>query len=472
MLSKEPNALSRQVQIRLLKELFERAPTAQNQTPVSNATLRYDTLSYQKALDSSSLPFNTLDIQARTVSLLRSKSPPLSWELLQEISLPTRRTDCMDSLTPNPTPYYQVMVSSLNAIRSTVVPDGRTKVAYLLQQINEMKTPSQLQAFATSVVTLDIRPSQKIPLFDAIIIRIGAINGSDREMFGADNPANLSVLTPAIAGLVESEKSDDISPVPLLRAYRAFLVRNLHATACADSTLDRVAEATSFNALDSSLIGEDPKPVRALSSQELTPTSLAGVANDETIGLDGGIREPLRRIHQIFKANQKAFYQSDSGEEVAQPNPSDVQDALKHALDLGTNDSSSNAARFENQMAILGLLMRAIPPGPSLNDVIDADIALLNLNPSEQQSPLSWLRHFQELMFTSRPITVDVVAELQKRSKSGELMIMLPSPDALFIRQTLRRYQSDPVISAYLAYEDIFHPVYISEDTLAQRPPL
>jgi hypothetical protein len=111
------------------------------------------------------------------------------------------------------------MVSSLNAIKSTVVPDGRTKVAYLLQQINEITAPSQLQAFAKSVVTLDLSSTQKIPLFDAIVNRTGEINGSDREMFGAENPENVDrLLTPSIAGLVESEKSDDISPVPLLRA--------------------------------------------------------------------------------------------------------------------------------------------------------------------------------------------------------------------------------------------------------------
>jgi hypothetical protein len=51
-------------------------------------------------------------------------------------------------------------------------------------------------------------------------------------------------------------------------------------------------------------------------------------------------------------------------------------------------------------------------------------------------------------------------------------MITLPSPDAVFIQQTLRRYQSDPIICAYLAYEDIFHPLYVSEDEMARTPPL
>jgi hypothetical protein len=473
MLSKEPNEISQQSQIRLLRELFERAPTAQNQTPVSDAVLeRESVFSHQRTLDSSTVPFSTLDIQARTISLLRSRSPVLSWNLLQQISLPTRRTDCTDGNTPNLTHYYQVMVSSLNAIKSTVVPDGRTKVAYLLQQINEIKTPLQLQAFATSVLTLDLSSNQKIPVFEAIVSRIGAINGSDREMFGAENPENVDrLLTPAIAGLVKSEKSDDISPVPLLRVYRAFLVRNLHATACADSTTDRIAEATGFNALDPELIGDDPKPVRTLLPQELTPTNLAGVAKNEIIETDGGVSEQLRRIGQIWMANQKATYQSNSTEYL-QPNPSDVQDVLKYASDLGKNDSLSDIARFEEQSGKLQELVIALPPGPSFKDAIDAEVALLNLNPVEQQYPLSWLRQFRELIFISRPITVDVMAELQKRSKSGEYMITLPSPDAVFIQQTLRRYQSDPIISAYLAYEDIFHPLYVSEDEIAQTPPL
>ncbi len=473
MLSKEPNALSQQLQIRLLRELFERAPTAHNQVPVSDAVIeRESTFSHQKTLDSSTVPFNTLNIQARTVSLLRSRSPVLSWNLLQQISLPARRTDCTDGNIPNLTPYYQVMVNSLNSIKSTVVPDGRTKVAYLLQQINEIKTPSQLQAFAKSVVALDLSSNQKIPLFEAIVSRIGAMDGSDREMFGAEDSENVDrLLTPAIAGLVESEKSENISPVPLLRAFRAFLVRNLHTTACADSTSDRIAEATNFNALDPALIGEDPKPVKSLLPQELTPISVGGVAKNEIIESDGGVSKQMHRIGQIWMANQKTMYQSNLTEYL-QPDPSDVQDVLKYASDLAKNDSLSDIARFEEQSGTLQDLVIALPPGPSFKDAIDAEVALLNLNPIEQQYPLSWLRQFRELIFISRPITVDVMAELQKRSKSGEIMITLPSPDAVFIQQTLRRYQSDPIISAYLAYEDIFHPLYVSEDVTAEAPPL
>jgi hypothetical protein len=473
MLSQEPSALSQQLQIRLLRELFERAPTAQDQVPVSDAvTERESTFSHQRTLDSSTVPFNTLEIQARAVSLLRSRSPVLSWNLLQQISLPIRRADCTDGNIPDLTPYYQVMVSSLNAINSTIVPDGRTKLAFLLQQINDIKTPPELQAFAKNVVTVHLDSNQKAPLFEAIVSRIGAVNGSDREMFGAENPENVDhLLTSAIAGLVDSEKSDDIPPAPLLRAYRAFLVRNLHSTACADSTTDRIAEAKGFNALDPEVIGDDPKPVRTLLQEELTPTNLAGVAKDEIIQTDGRVSKQTHQIGQIWMANQKAMYQLNSTEYL-QPNPSDVQDVLKYASDLAKNDSLSDIARFEEQSGTLQNLVIALPPGPSFKDAIDAEVALLNLNPIEQQRPLSWLRQFRELIFISRPVTVDAMAELQNRSKSGEFMITLPSPDAVFIQQTLRRYQSDPIICAYLAYEDIFHPLYVSEDEMARTPPL
>ena len=75
MLSKHPDALSQQLQIKLLRGLFERARSAQNQFPVSDAvTLRNSTFSHQRTLDSSTLPFDTLAIQARAVSLLRSRS--------------------------------------------------------------------------------------------------------------------------------------------------------------------------------------------------------------------------------------------------------------------------------------------------------------------------------------------------------------------------------------------------------------
>ena len=198
---------------------------------------------------------------------------------------------------------------------------------------------------------------------------------------------------------------------------------------------------------------------------------MVAMSKDEIIQTDGRVSKQTHQIGQIWMANQKAMYQLNSTEYL-QPNPSDVQDVLKYASDLAKNDALSDIARFEEQSGTLQNLVIALPPGPSFKDAIDAEVALLNLNPIEQQRPLSWLRQFRELIFISRPVTVDAMAELQNRSKSGEFMITLPSPDAVFIQQTLRRYQSDPIICAYLAYEDIFHPLYVSEDEMARTPPL
>ena len=364
------------------------------------------------------------------------------------------------------------MVSSLNAIKTTTIPGGRTKLAYLLERIDELETPDQLRAFAESVVTLDLNADQKIPLFEAIVSRIGAITGSDREMYGASNDGNDYLLTTAIAGLVSSEKADDLSPVPLLLAYRAFLVRNLHTAACADSTSDRIAVAARFNALNSDLIGEDPKPISALSPQELTPTSFAGVAQVETITDDGGPTEQQRRIAQIFMANQKALYVSDSMQEYLQPRPSDVEDVLRRISELSKNDTSSTIVRFEKTMTEVQLLALYLPPGPSLKYAIEMEIELLNLNPVERQYPLSWLRYFHELLFASRQTTVEEMTELRHRGKNGEFMTELPSPDATFIQESLRRYQSDPIFAAYLAYEGIFQPVYETEPAFIPKPPL
>lgn len=468
LLRDAPFSLSQQQRKELLVNLFETADSATIAAPVVNATKNYNTLSYQEVLNLSWLPYDRLDIQTRVVSLLRQRWPALSWNLLQKIKLPDQRADCSDSLTPDFRPYYEVMASSLNAIHSDITPTGQSKVEYVAEQIQKLQSPAQLKALLQSFIHLDLSNTEQALLFDDLVKALGNVNGSDREMYGAEQQGP---LTDAVAATAQRMQTAHIDTSPLLGAYREFLIRYLHNKACTDATLDRNAVAADFNQIDSHQIGDAPKPVRQLTGQNLLPYGIDGAAKDEPMPEAADVREQQHRIAMIFLANGRSHSLSDSPDDYLQPAAADVNDMLRHATSEETREGMSDLGRYEDTQSTLMLLIELLPPGPSFRDAIDAEAAFLSLNPIEQSSPLSWLRCFKELIAISRPVTIDEKMKVRKEIQSGHGVIMMPSPNAQFIRDTLHRYQSDPIISIYLTYEDLFHPSYVSfKESLSRQP--
>lgn len=465
-----PVALTSKRNKQLLVDLFEAASSAQIETPVDNATDEHNSIASQEVLNLEWMPYDTLDIQTRAISFLVPQSPDLSWRLFQEIRLPAAHQACEDALVPDLDPYYELMASVLNVNDSQVTPSGQPKMAYLSEQIQKLQSPAALRGFARGLMRIKLRSNESDQLLNTLAEKIPEINGTDREMTGAER-GEIS-LSSAIGNLVKQHRATDSLTSPLLAAYRSFLIKILHGQGCSDSSLDRATVANDFNSLDPHQIGDDPKPIRPLTAHDLLPTTKGGAAKHENITGNSEVQEEVRRVATVFLANQKAHQSTDSADDYLQPEPSDIRDILRHATSVTDTSSLSDVAKYEDTQSTLMLLIEFLPPGPSFKDAIDAELAYLNLNQIEQTSPLSWLRAFKELIMISRPVSQAENAKLRATMGGRHATIMMPSPNASFIRQTMRRYQSDPIISTYLAYEDLIRPDYVSFAESRNRAPL
>lgn len=83
LLYQEPNALSQQLQITLLTELFERAPTAQNQTPVSEATMLRSSFSHS---ESSGLVHSSLRHTRHSGAHYLPAAEPITCSLMEVVA--------------------------------------------------------------------------------------------------------------------------------------------------------------------------------------------------------------------------------------------------------------------------------------------------------------------------------------------------------------------------------------------------
>ncbi|MFP5227873.1 MAG: hypothetical protein ACLGXA_09610 [Acidobacteriota bacterium] len=466
------NVMPTRIQERALKELFEDARQAKYSAPLITADGRYGTVSHQLELAFQWSPLDALDIQSRAVSLLRRHYPIEAWTMLQEIYLPSDRATCKDSLIPEFTPYYEVMVSSLAGMPDKILPNGQSKSNWLVDQVDHISSPAQLRAFADALVQVKLSGAELSPVIDELVIRLSLISGSDREMYGAE-AGREGRLTASISRLVSTEKRASIDPTSLLSTYRAFLQRNLRDAACADVSLNRPDEASAFNSIDTTLIGGPSKTVRALSAKDLSPLSTGDSASFESIDAGDSVYPQERRIGLVYQANQRVSSHSTDPDDYLQPIPQDVEDVLLAASKNRSQQDASLLSRFEDHSEILETLLIMLPPGPSYRDAVDAEMEWLNQSGVEEGSPETWLRPFKSLLQISRPITAQNLEEITRAQlKSGGQMILMPNPDAVAVRQIMNRYRSDRVISVYLSFEDIFHPNYVAFQQSLRQPPL
>jgi len=456
LLKEAPQRISRDRRNRLLNSIIADSYTAKYPLPMVYANSKRRTVDSQRALDLVWLPLDRASIEGTALAL--SLDPPRElWAAFDSAPIPSERTDCSENLTPDTRPYYRAMVRLLRKGLPGAYPNQRSAEDYLVEAVQRIQSPAQLLGFVDAVNTYELDTNRQSDVIRALTSRIGILAPSDREISGAEGSNN--DLTAAVELFLSKKRLSKQAAAALLQAYRRFLINGLHQEACDDFTLDRAAEASHFNTLDTSLIGESPKPVGLLTELDLQATGRAGSAKVELIESDVLLRAQTHRLFQLFESNQESRYDPLSDQPPLQPDSSDISDILNAVKEIPQTTDQSELSRYENSQALLMTVLKILPSGPSFQDVVDAEVAFLNLNPIEESSPPAWLRALKDLVLISRRFAMEGGVAVRADEQNGKPRVM-PGLDAAFIRSTLRRYQSDPIIAAYIAYEDTIDPVY------------
>ena len=457
ILSQWPASVTLKQKRQLLEDLFTQAPQAVYAAPLIDVTGNDDSVTHQEELNLGWMPFDALDIQARSVSLMRPLSRRTSWSMLQRISLQPRRYSCSDASTAQYEPYYNVLASTVSAYNNGPLPNGESQASFLIETADAVAAPAQLEGFLQAIATLNLTAPDYTLLVSHVTAALSRINPSDRDMSGAES--HDLKLTHALSGIIEKSKQLGLDPNPLLLGYRAFLIKGLHQTACSDHTLDRAAEAAGFNALDPARIGPNTSPVKPLTAETLHPEAVKGSAAVELIGGAPDVQTETHRLFLVFNANQ-AVSSTSPEDAYLQPNANDVSKVLRHAVDDTSLSNASPLCVFETRQSTLELLVDLLPPGPSLRDATNADVSYLSFNSIETVNPEAWLRGMRKLIMISRPVDPQHPETAHEQGSENKTQILRPSLEAAAIRDSLRSKRGDPIIGAYMAFEETFRPYY------------
>jgi len=229
-------------------------------------------------------------------------------------------------------------------------------------------------------------------VLDAFTAALGKVAGDDRS-FTASYRAG-----PRIEALVKECQRRKVSPLPLIEAYRLFLVVHLSADRCADNDMMQGASMT-----PSVVTGVEPPvadvaaffnehlrmaPLQPIQEGESTPARLEGAAT----GLRrcaseqcGDIDERYRRL--VFGAGNLPVPLEDR-------KTADWRQRLHELLDAMAAwkaDAHSTAAEHYREKTLLyGDLLNLVPAGETRDAVLHAELAYIVASRGQAASRIEW----------------------------------------------------------------------------------
>jgi len=271
--------LDPRTRVKLLAEAFRRAAAAQHPIKLRASITRtggtggFLERAYQQDLDALSLRLRAVQ---QLLPLDSAKATKLFLSMARPAVPPVR---CEEIVVYDVGRYYE----ALGAIAKI----GHRDVAKLVKsRVGGIASPAQIAPVARLLQQAELKDAD----FEAFTLSLAS---SLREISGDDRSFTYyaTATGPAILDLVEELKRRHLSPLPLVEAYRLYLVHHLTGDRCADDhlinngpmtlnlTTGRPSEVLGWGA--SVFFAEKllMPPLKPLSEQETTPHSLDGLAD-------------------------------------------------------------------------------------------------------------------------------------------------------------------------------------------------
>ncbi len=433
----------------LLDDIFHSAPRSHYPNGITEAS-RHSLA----ALLLGNSKLDTLDIQTGAIDRALPLTPQFAKHLFEEVKLNEDRASCRDAGVQDVSAFYTTAAKIIEHQRIKTVL-GEDKERYLLSLVTDIKSPAEIAALAVLISRASVPADQMGQIEGTFVSALSRITASDREMTAAEQGGN---LTQAIKLLSAKFAQLGIYPGRLLSSYRSFLVRGLTPESCADRSLDRGEIARSFNALLSNLPGTIPD-LAPLSAAQLEPHSEGASAPSQISRNDEQMMTKLYRIAAAQAGRSTEEYHSGQPGTIV-PKSSDVEDVIQYALSLEPPSAECPARDFESKGALLDALVQLFPPGSQLDKAVYAQVDYLSLNNMQKDDPVAWLHVFKKLINASRRPSDKTKESLTVRAQKGALMPLdTPSAASREIRMILRG-STDPIISTYIAADDLLHLPY------------
>lgn len=398
--------------IELLKEAFQRAAEAQEPMRRYAAITRitgpagYMNRAYAQEMDRMSLRMRAIEV------MLPLDAPKARQMFLDIPALAIPRLSCTDFLVYDVSRYYTVL--------GTI--GGHEVLKIVEPRIQEIASASQIEPAARMILALGATNDD----FAAVVAALGGvlrrISGDDRAFTAA-----AALTGPAILDLAEECHKRKLSPIPLLEAYRTFLVANLSGPRCADNDLILSSQNAGGSQGPEGFFNDHlaQPPVIAIAPAEAAASKIDGAAE--------GLRGCEENECKALAARFRDLIMNPAGTALtpAQKTTPEWEEQLRQflaAMDAWKAPDSADAARVYSEKAgIYEDLVAAAPPGGRPQEmVVQATLDFVRQGQFQARNRIEWFLPINALIGRM---------ELEPRG-IGRLLPLL-------------RAANDPVISFY-----------------------
>jgi len=383
--------------IELLDEAFRRASGAQQPYKRHATFVRAGTPSsflnraYGQDLDAMSLRLRAietllpLDVQKAREMFLQMPPP----------KIPSLK--CDDFLVYDVGRFYDTLgnIAGKSFTAEEVQAGGPFRL--LLRYAGGMTSPVEIAPAAQMLAAANVKDADFLALASSYALALSKISGDDRS-FAYSITAGKQIL-----GLVEEMKRRKLSPLPLLEAYRVYLVINLSAARCADDSA-MMGNDSAFNFVTGQAIDQDAQdavaffnkslrmaPLQTIQEEEATPSRVEGVATGLRMCEDAqchGIAEQFRGL--VLGEDGSPYPPEQKLTPAWRGKVRDVLSAMAQWKESAPGEHPTAAEHFRVKSTAYSELLGLVFNGPDRELVLRAQLDYLKQNRYQQENRVEW----------------------------------------------------------------------------------
>jgi hypothetical protein len=381
----------------LLEQAFRKASGAQQPYKRHATFLRPGTPSgffnraYGQDLDGMSLRLRAIEallpLDSQKARALFLQTPPPNFPRLK----------CADFLVYDVARFYDTLGSIVRQSFTAEEVQAGGPSRLLERFAGNVASPVQVAPVARMLAAAGVKDADFGKLVASFAEALGRVSGDDRS-FAYSIPAGRQILT-----LVEELKRRQLSPLPLLEAYRLYLVSNLSAARCADDD-SMMGNATSFGFAAGQAVDQEAQdavgffnrnlrmaPLQPIPEEESTPSRLEGVATGLRTCEDADCRTIAAQYRGLVFGENGSPYSVDQKSSPAwRGKVRDFLAALSKWQESASGPHPTAAEHFRGKSAAYGELLNLVPNSPERELVVRALLDYLTHNPFQRENRLEW----------------------------------------------------------------------------------
>lgn len=391
-LAESPQVTDREWKRELLEEAFRRSSDAQY--PVRRSYIGGDVdtrsgyLSYAFDLRSDVLSLQSRVIRAM-LSVDRKSARALISEVAPKLKLPP--LSCEEALAYNVADFYQLLPEIVQTAFSPEEIRQNQHIELLARYVEGLTSPAQVGPVVRAIIAVKPSASQ-------LTILVHTFSHALKEMAADDRSFEYARLKDGvdrrIAELAEACQQKEVSKKGLLEAYRAYLVRSLSGSRCADNVRKNgysLTEAKALADLNQLLKLETP-----ITAEETQPQKVEGSAQRVEYWRTPEARDLLMKAKRLrFGSGSTPLTAAEKERPEWQIELAEFLDAL--ALWEGAEEESE-ADYFHQKSILYAGVLELTPAGETRDEVMRGFVTYLREHYVQRESRIEWLWQASHLL--------------------------------------------------------------------------